>query len=190
MPHMGPTSRCVRWRVELPLLFETCSGTLKTSVRWRRPDEAGRRSEQRDCPSYRTIEGSADFHSTPFAEQIQDPDINHAFSEKLKTFQEQRPPDDILHSISLGHGWSPTDTKFLASLSVDDYYNMFKLLESPRLRRVVEAALGFWCHPSAGSIIRCNRGQREGSSSQDWPRVSFERASTPQVSHHRAGLGP
>jgi hypothetical protein len=84
-----------------------------------------------------------DLSQHPFGESIQDPDVIHAFSEKLKTFRDERSPEDILHSISFRHGWSPADTQLLGSLSVDDYYHMFKRLQNPRLRRVVGAALGF-----------------------------------------------
>ncbi|KQW20710.1 hypothetical protein ASC80_10870 [Afipia sp. Root123D2] len=84
-----------------------------------------------------------DLASHPFTENIQDPDVLHAFAEKLKTFREERSPEEILHSIGFNHGWSQTDTKLLATLSVDDYYNMFKNLEGLRLRRVIGAALGF-----------------------------------------------
>jgi len=84
-----------------------------------------------------------DLSQHPFAEQIQDPDVVHAFSEKLKTFREVRSPEEILHTISFTHGWSAADTQLLESLSVDDYYDMFKRLENPRLRRIVGAALGF-----------------------------------------------
>ena len=84
-----------------------------------------------------------DLASHPFIENIQDPDVLHAFAEKLKTFPVERSTEDILHSIGMNHGWSKTDTKLLAALSVDGYYAMFKNLEGSRLRRVIGAALGF-----------------------------------------------
>ncbi len=84
-----------------------------------------------------------DLASHPFAQNIQDPDVIHAFAEKLKTFRDERSPEDILHSIGSNHGWSQADTKRLATLSVDDYYTMFKSMEGERLRRVIGAALGF-----------------------------------------------
>lgn len=84
-----------------------------------------------------------DLSQHPFTETIQDPDVIHAFSEKLKTFRDERSPEDILHSISFHHSWSPADTQLLGSMSVEDYHNMFKRLENPRLRRIVGAALGF-----------------------------------------------
>ncbi|WP_315784282.1 P-loop NTPase fold protein [Bradyrhizobium sp. SZCCHNPS1003] len=84
-----------------------------------------------------------DLASHPFTQNIQDPDVIYAFAEKLKTFRDERSPEDILHSIGSNHGWSQADTKLLAVLSVDDYYAMFKNLEGERLRRVISAALGF-----------------------------------------------
>jgi hypothetical protein len=84
-----------------------------------------------------------DLASHPFGEQIQDPDVRSAFAEKLKTFKEERSAGDILHSISFNHGWGQADTRLLATLTVDDYYAMFRELENPRLRRIIGAALGF-----------------------------------------------
>lgn len=75
--------------------------------------------------------------------QIKDPGLKAAFEEKLKTFKDERKPEDVLIHIAGNRGWNPQDITLLASLSVNDYYDLFKKIEGGDLHAIVAQALKF-----------------------------------------------
>jgi len=81
-------------------------------------------------------------HST-FGGEVRDIDVRRAFAEKLATFSHGRDPIAVLHEIALERGWNPRDMTFLASVSADDFYAIFKRLRGTDLRRAISGALWF-----------------------------------------------
>ena len=65
-----------------------------------------------------------DLEYSLFGNHATDPDVRKAFSEKLKSYRDERNPADVL--LSMSKGWSPEDIVFLCSMDVDDYYKLFK----------------------------------------------------------------
>lgn len=89
---------------------------------------------------------SKDFWDLPrstFGGEARDLDVRKAFAEKLSTFSEGRNPVAVLHEIARERGWNPNDVTFLASLSADDFYAIFKGLRGTDLRLAISGALWF-----------------------------------------------
>lgn len=84
-----------------------------------------------------------DLPRSTFGGEVGDSDVRRAFAEKLSTFSEGRNPVAVLHEIARGTGWNPNDVTFLASLSADDFYAIFKGLRGIDLRRAISGALWF-----------------------------------------------
>jgi len=72
-----------------------------------------------------------------------DPDVVAAFQQKFNSFRDSRDPKDVLIKIAKNNGWSNEDTALLRSLSVDDFYKIFKSTKGTDLDRVVRVALDF-----------------------------------------------
>jgi len=91
-------------------------------------------------------DATKDFWDLPrstFGGEVRDTDVRQAFGEKLATFSEGRDPVAVLHEIAREKGWNPDDVTFLATLSADDFYAMFKRLRGMELRRAISGALWF-----------------------------------------------
>jgi hypothetical protein len=74
---------------------------------------------------------------------LKDPDVERAFKAKFATFKSESSPKAILVSIGTTNSWNPEDITTLATVSVDNYYEMFKSAKGMDLRRVVSACLQF-----------------------------------------------
>ena len=81
-------------------------------------------------------------HST-FGDAVTDPDVRRAFANKLASFSEGRDPSQLLNEISQGQGWNPDDVTFLATLTADQFFEIFKSFRGSGLKRVMAGALHF-----------------------------------------------
>jgi hypothetical protein len=72
-----------------------------------------------------------------------DPAIRAAFSDRLSRMPLARDPAAILVRIEDQGGWNPEEIEFLASLSEDQYFAMFKAARGHELHSMVRAALRF-----------------------------------------------
>lgn len=84
-----------------------------------------------------------DLSQAAFGGDVKDPDVREAFAAKLATYNERRDPVQVLMEIGQKHGWSPDDVTFLATLSSEDFYNIFKRLRDTELRRAIAGSLIF-----------------------------------------------
>lgn len=84
-----------------------------------------------------------DLPRSTFGGEVRDPDVRKAFADKLATFEEGRNPAELLQEIARERGWSPDDVEFLATLSTDDFFDIFKALNGMELRRAIAGALMF-----------------------------------------------
>ncbi len=72
-----------------------------------------------------------------------DPDVETAFEKKLESLIAKFDPVAVLLKIAEQDSWHTRDVQKLASLSSDDYYNIFKSRSGSDLTSVVKAALQF-----------------------------------------------
>jgi hypothetical protein len=84
-----------------------------------------------------------DLPRSTFGGEVRDPDVREAFAKKLATFSEGRDPVAVLHEIAKERGWNPDDVAFLAGVSPDEFYAIFKRLQGKDLRRAIAGALWF-----------------------------------------------
>jgi hypothetical protein len=82
-----------------------------------------------------------DLSDFPFSGEISDPDVIEAFKNKCATFHEERDPVDIL--LNIHAGWRNDDIEWLATLSVEEYYQILKHAEGEDLRKMIAACLQF-----------------------------------------------
>lgn len=82
-----------------------------------------------------------DLENYPFTEKINDSDVIETFKEKFASYADERNPADIL--LSIAHGWSTDDIKFLSRLSADEYYAIFKKREADDLHKIISGCLQF-----------------------------------------------
>ncbi len=87
--------------------------------------------------------GYWDLASATFGGEVRDPDVREAFLAKLATFTEGKDPVDLLQELAKGRGWNPEDVTFLAGLTPDNFYDLFKTLRGSDLRRAIAGALHF-----------------------------------------------
>ena len=78
-----------------------------------------------------------------FHDDIKDCDVRLAFANQLATYPEDRNPADILIEIARKQGWNPDDIEYLAQLSDDDYYRMFKTYKNKELRNLIAGCFLF-----------------------------------------------
>lgn len=83
-----------------------------------------------------------DLQGSTFGGEVRDADVRQAFAEKLATFSEGRDPVAVLRKIAQQRGWNPDDLTFLATLSTDDFYAIFKRLRGADLRRTIAGVVG------------------------------------------------
>jgi hypothetical protein len=95
-----------------------------------------------------------DLPRSTFGGEVRDADVRQAFAAKLATFNEGREPAELLQDIARERGWNPDDITFLATLSVDDFYAMFKGLKGKELRRTLAGALWFRNVANADEAMR------------------------------------
>jgi len=69
--------------------------------------------------------------------------IVEAFKSKLESMPLERDPAEILLEIGRSNGWNPTDVEYLASLSEDQLYEMFKNAKGDDLRDMLRPAIRF-----------------------------------------------
>lgn len=79
----------------------------------------------------------------PFREDVSDPDLISAFEEKHESYEDNRDPVQVLIEMAKNRGWNKEDVSLLATLSADDFYNIFKNNPGEDLRRIVHGALIF-----------------------------------------------
>jgi hypothetical protein len=78
-----------------------------------------------------------------WGDEVNDPDIRAAFTEKLKTFQDDRNAIDVMEKVAKKDGWSREDLEYLASIPVSTYQDIFKGHTGAKLRSLVRACLQF-----------------------------------------------
>lgn len=84
-----------------------------------------------------------DLKNYPFAEDIKDPDVVQAFAEKYAVLENKPDPAAILRAMAETKSWNFEDTKMLSTLSVDEYYKIFKGSKGRDLRGILDACLQF-----------------------------------------------
>lgn len=92
------------------------------------------RDEERsfyDIESYRT------------ARDLIHPALKEAFEKKLKSFETEFDPSEVLERILKNQSWSNADIAGLSILTVEDYKSLFKRLRGTKMRNAVRAAIGF-----------------------------------------------
>lgn len=90
-----------------------------------------------------------DLADSPFGDEVRDPDVRAAFEQKLAAFEEKPDPLEVLKRVAGSQGWSPEDLNILASLSADDYRQMFEAQSGKDLRAIVKGALNFGSYGNA-----------------------------------------
>jgi hypothetical protein len=76
-----------------------------------------------------------------FGENVQDRAVREAFRKKFVRTGPGYNLGDVLERIGSNSAWSPEETGAIASMPVEDYYNLFKSLRGRALRRAINAAL-------------------------------------------------
>jgi len=118
------------------------SGTVTLFKELGRPDQAAEIVRQ-----YIASRGEDrrlfDLGNNPFAGEIRDPDVIQAFKDKYAKFPDERSPIAILHSMANNNGWAGNDIATLSTLSVDEYYKIFKQSRGIDLRKILDACLQF-----------------------------------------------
>lgn len=84
-----------------------------------------------------------DLDQSSFRNEFKDDDVIAAFRAKHATFVDDRDPATLLIQIGLENGWNPEDLTLLARQSPDRFYEIFKRLRNPDLRRAVKGGLMF-----------------------------------------------
>ncbi|MEH2622017.1 hypothetical protein V1292_000072 [Bradyrhizobium sp. AZCC 1719] len=84
-----------------------------------------------------------DLKASAFGEQIDDPDVRQACSEKLRANEIKRELHEMLLDIYKRNGWNSGDLEYLANRSVDDYYATFKIPLGKNHGKIVASALHF-----------------------------------------------
>lgn len=84
-----------------------------------------------------------DLSRSAFGGDVRDLDVREAFAAKLATFREGRDPAHVLIEIGQKRGWNPDEVRFVATLSPDDLYDIFKRLRGDELRQAIAGALMF-----------------------------------------------
>lgn len=84
-----------------------------------------------------------DINDYAFGNEITDSGVLKAFASKLATYKNEIDPFSILFRIGANNTWNAHDLATLASLSVDDYYKLFKTYNGKDLRKIINGALQF-----------------------------------------------
>jgi Cdc6-like AAA superfamily ATPase len=84
-----------------------------------------------------------DIHNQPFGDELGDEALKTAFAERVEKWIDRRLPQEILLSVYQSRNWSQEDLFSLASLSVDDFYNIFKSVRGADLHHMINGALYF-----------------------------------------------
>ncbi|ATC23931.1 hypothetical protein [Caulobacter vibrioides] len=88
----------------------------------------------------------------PFGGDLRDPDVLALFAQRYAAMgPEQYDAGELLVQISRNRGWSESYVAYLATLSADDYYNLFKALRGDDLDRATREALRFRHRGPVGS---------------------------------------
>lgn len=82
-------------------------------------------AEREGPPGFFDLEGS------PFGDRVTDPDLRAAFLKKLATFAKERTPREILLKIAESRGWNQEDIRQLASLTSENFRDIFKDADGP-----------------------------------------------------------
>jgi hypothetical protein len=107
------------------------------------------RQEHRD---FYKLEGST------LTDTVTDPDVIAAFSKRFDELTPRKPPEEILLSIYKNQGWEAYEIDQIASLSVDNYYRLFRRIKGIDLARIVRTALEFRGRP--GRQEYCDIGRK------------------------------
>jgi hypothetical protein len=120
----------------------TLSGTVSLFKELGRPEQAAEIIEH-----YVESQGEDrkvfDLQNYPFAGDVKDPDVIKAFKNEFAAFKSDKDPGTILLSMANTNSWGPEDVTALSELPVEDYYNMFKNVSGPDLRKIISACLQF-----------------------------------------------
>lgn len=84
-----------------------------------------------------------DLPNQTFGNQVADPDVRAAFSEKYSKMRIALDPVDILTKIAERSGWNPEDISYLATLTADDFITIFKKRRGKSLRHIIQGCLLF-----------------------------------------------
>lgn len=84
-----------------------------------------------------------DLRRSAIGGEVRDFDVCEAFAAKLSTFNEHRDAAKVLMEIGQRQGWNPEQVTFLATLSPDDFYQIFKSLRGGELSQAIAGALSF-----------------------------------------------
>ncbi len=72
-----------------------------------------------------------------------DPALQQVIEQRLKSMPLERDPTEVLLKIYQNNGWHPDEIAFLASLSVDQYFNILKNARDQNQRILINTALQF-----------------------------------------------
>lgn len=84
-----------------------------------------------------------DLSRSSFGGEAIHPLIQRAFKVRLTDYSGRRNPVSLLETIARDRSWGSEDVKFLASLSSEEFYAIFKALRGSQLSRVIVGALMF-----------------------------------------------
>jgi hypothetical protein len=88
-------------------------------------------------------QGFWDLSNNTFRRNVKDPDVIEAFKRKHESIAEKRDRIAVLKRIGIEKAWDPEDVTFLASLTADDFFKIFKARRGDELRRVIYGAFMF-----------------------------------------------
>lgn len=95
-----------------------------------------------------------DLNAYAFSGDISDEVVLQAFAKKLATFKNEDDPFSILFRIGANRSWNDREIVMLASLSSDDYYNLFKTHDGDDLSKIIYGALQFCQISNASEPMR------------------------------------
>jgi len=75
------------------------------------------------------------------AESDIDPALREAFEKKLKSYVDHRDPQKVLIDLVHQQGWNDDDLSLLAGVTAERYQEIFEMIESDDLGRIVQLAL-------------------------------------------------
>jgi hypothetical protein len=83
------------------------------------------------------------FFEPDLISEIADPVIKAAMDEKIQSFVDKRDAANVIFNIAKNSGWNQEDITLIATLSPEDFYEIFKRLRGAELRTVGRRALEF-----------------------------------------------
>lgn len=107
-----------------------------------RPDQAARILEAH-LAAHGDDPAVFDIENHPFRNRITDPDVIRAFQQRQNAVAKQADAAAILRSMAERRGWRPDDLAILATISVDEYWRIFKEHRGDVLHGMINMCLQF-----------------------------------------------